>query len=405
MPKYEYTATDMTNRRMSDAADARDEADLRRILRSRGLVLLKAREVKEKHTSYRMKSNEVGEFSRQLASMLGSGITVVRAMEILTERDFKPAIVTIYRKLHKSLTQGMTVSEAMREQPRAFPGLLINMYASGEASGQLEHVAAKMADHYEKEHRLNSKVRSAMTYPVLLLVAMIVAVLAIFIFILPTFFEILEGIELPAITIVMMSISKFLQSYWLQVIIGVLLLIVVYQYLRTLPKIAYQIDKSKLYIPKIGALMRTIYTARFARTLSSLYTSGVSMLRALEITSTILSNRYLESQFQDVIRDIRNGELLSLSVGKVDGFDKKLSTTIMIGEESGRLDTMLESTAESFDYEAEMATGRMVQMIEPVMMMVMGVMIALVMGSVFLPVLELYSSADQLGAIIYYSGT
>lgn len=398
LPKYAFTATDLQNRRVSDVLDARDEDDLRRLLRARNLVPLKIKAIREAHTNYRLKANETAEFSRQLSSMLGSGITVVRALEILSERDFKPQLLLIYRKLHKSLQQGMTMSEAMREQPRAFPELLVNMYASGEASGQLEHVASKMAVHYEKEHRLNKKVRSAMTYPVSILVMTIAAVMVIFIVVLPSFFDILTGTELPAITVAVMAISGFLQSYWPQVIIGLFLLVAMYHYLRTVRKVAHQIDKTKLRLPAIGKLLKTIYTARFARTLSSLYTSGVSMIRALEITSTILANRYIESQFENVIRNVRNGESLSSSVGIVDGFDRKLTTTILIGEESGRLDSMLESTAESFDYEAEMATGQMVQMIEPIMLLIMGVIIVLVMGAVFLPVLQLYSSAQTLGA-------
>jgi len=396
MPKYNYIAVDLENNKKSDTVDAKDESDLRRILRNQNLVPIRYKEIDEKKTSYRLKADQTSEFSRQLASMLGSGITLVRAMEILKDRDFKPKLRMVYEKIHKDVQQGFTLSEAMRLQPRAFPGLLINMYASGEASGQLEQVANKMAVHYDKENRLNGKVKTAMTYPIILLVVTLVVVMLIFTVVLPQFFELLGDIELPLITRVVIAISGFLQSNWLYVIIGVLTVIAICQYLMRIRKVALKVDRLKIRVPIIGKLLKIIYTARFARTLSSLYTSGISMLNALEITRTTISNTYIENQFDEVIKSVRNGEFLSESVGMVDGFDKKLSATILIGEETGRLDAMLESTAESFDYEAEMATGRLVQLLEPVMIVILAVVVGGIMLAVMMPIMTLYQNAGNL---------
>jgi len=396
MPKYNYIAVDLENNKKSDTVDAKDESDLRRILRNQNLVPIRYKEIDEKKTSYRLKADQTSEFSRQLASMLGSGITLVRAMEILKDRDFKPKLRMVYEKIHKDVQQGFTLSEAMRLQPRAFPGLLVNMYASGEASGQLEQVANKMAVHYDKENRLNGKVKTAMTYPIILLVVTLVVVMLIFTVVLPQFFELLGDIELPLITRVVIAISGFMQSNWLYVIIGVLTVIAICQYLMRIRKVALKVDRLKIRVPIIGKLLKIIYTARFARTLSSLYTSGISMLNALEITRTTISNMYIENQFDDVIKSVRNGEFLSESVAMVDGFDKKLSATILIGEETGRLDAMLESTAESFDYEAEMATGRLVQLLEPVMIVILAVVVGGIMLAVMMPIMTLYQNAGNL---------
>ena len=396
MPKYNYIAVDLENNKKSDIVDAKDESDLRRILRNQNLVPIRYKEIDEKKTSYRLKADQTSEFSRQLASMLGSGITLVRAMEILKDRDFKPKLKMVYEKIHKDVQQGFTLSEAMRLQPRAFPGLLVNMYASGEASGQLEQVANKMAVHYDKENRLNGKVKTAMTYPIILLVVTLVVVMLIFTVVLPQFFELLGDIELPLITRVVIAISGFMQSNWLYVIIGVLTVIAICQYLMRIRKVALKVDRLKIRVPIIGKLLKIIYTARFARTLSSLYTSGISMLNALEITRTTISNTYIENQFDEVIKSVRNGEFLSESVAMVDGFDKKLSATILIGEETGRLDAMLESTAESFDYEAEMATGRLVQLLEPVMIVILAVVVGGIMLAVMMPIMTLYQNAGNL---------
>jgi type IV pilus assembly protein PilC len=288
------------------------------------------------------------------------------------------------------------MSEAMKLQARSFPELLVNMYASGETSGQLEQVATKMAVHYEKEHRLNGKVKTATTYPTILLSVTIIVVMLIFTVVLPQFFQILEGIELPAITQLMIGISGFLQNYWFLVILFGLVLVLVYKRLQTIDTVAFHTDRIKLRIAIVGKLLKIIYTARFARTLSSLYSSGISMITALEVSSTIVGNKYIERQFGEVIKNVRNGEALSVAINNVDGFDNKLSATIMIGEESGRLDSMLVSTAESFDYEAEVATGRLVQLIEPVMIVILAVVVGAIMLSVMLPIMTLYENVGNL---------
>lgn len=392
MAKYNYVALDMKSKKVSGVVNARDDADFKRAMRAQGLTPLKYNVMKAKSQSYRMKPNETAEFSRQLANMLASGITIVRAMEIIKDRDFKEKIKHIYQKLHNDVQQGFTLSEAMRMQGRAFPELLINMYASGEASGQLEKVAGKMGAHYEKEHRLKSKVKTATTYPIVLLVIVFIVVIVIFTLILPTFFILFEDIPLPFLTSIMLGISGFLQNYWYMAIIGMLSVIALFQYLLRIHKVAYQADRFKLKIRVVGKLLKTIYTARFARTLSSLYSSGIPMINALEITSTIVGNKYIEAQFGEVVKNVRNGEPLSGAVGAVNGFDKKLATAILIGEESGRLDAMLESTAENFDYEAETATDRLVQLIQPVMIVIMAVIVGSIILSVMLPILSLYQN-------------
>jgi len=392
MPKYYYSALDLTNKKMSGELDARDEDDVRRLLRAQNLVPVKYNVIEDKAARYRMKALETGEFCRQLSSMLASGITIVRAMEILKERDFSPKVKKVYDKMHRDVMMGYTLSEAMRLQGKTFPDLLINMFASGEASGQLERVADKMASHYEKEHRLNSRAKAAMTYPLVLLIVTIGAVMLLFIVVLPNLFDMFEGMDLPAITLFMINASEFMQNYWYIVIIAALLIILLFQFILTIDKVRYHFDHFKLKAPVAGKLVKIIYTARFARTLSSLYSSGIPMLRALEITASIINNKYIAEQFNDVIMNVRNGEPLSATISKVDGFDKKLATTIMIGEESGRLDAMLESTAESFDYEAEVALDKLVQLIQPVMIVIMAAIIGTVMISVMMPMMSLYQN-------------
>jgi type IV pilus assembly protein PilC len=398
MPKYQFTAIDLENKRLTSTVDARDEDDFRKILRGKNLVPVKFKVLDEKKSTYRFKADEVSEFCRQLSSMLSSGITAVRAMEIIKDRDFKKVrIKNAYDRLHKDVQQGLTLSEAMKSQGRSFPELLINMFASGEASGQLENVTDKMAIHYDKENKLNGKVKSAMNYPKIMAIFMVIAVVAIFTIILPGFFDALSDMELPTLTKVTIAISDFLVNRWYIAVIVVLAVVSIIIYLLRVPSVRHKFDQSKLRLPVIGKLLLIIYTARFARTLSSLYSSGVSMIKALEISGTIIGNKYVEGQFPAVIRDVRNGETLSVSVRKIKGFDSKLPNTILIGEESGRLETMLVSIADSFDFEAEQATGRLVELVQPVMLVVMAAAIILVMMSVMMPLMSLYADPSMMG--------
>jgi type IV pilus assembly protein PilC len=398
MPKYQFTAIDLDNRKLTASVDAKDDDDFRKIMRGKDLVPVKYKILDEHRNTYRLKSAEVSEFCRQLSSMLSSGITAVRAMEIIKERDYKNVkLKYVYEGVHRDIQQGITMSEAMQMQGVAFPNLLMNMFASGEASGQLVNVTEKMAMHYDKEHRLQGKVKSAMNYPMILLVVTLLVVIAIFTLILPTFFIALEGMELPLITRVMITISETMISKWYILLIIALSLTALVSYLLQVPGIRLKFDEMKLKMPILGPLMHIIYTARFARTLSSLYSSGVSMIRSLEISGTIIGNKFVENQFPDVVKDVRNGEALSASVRKVKGFDNKLPNTILIGEEAGRLETMLISTADGFDYEAEQATGRLVQLVEPIMLVLMAGVIGTVMIAVMMPLMQMYGDPDMFG--------
>jgi len=392
MPKYRFSALDASNVKVMGEVEARDEGDLRRILLGRGVFPTRIKVLDEKKYSYRVKSHEVSDFCRQLSSMMASGITVVRAMEIVKERDNIPKLKAIFEQMHKNIQKGMALSDAMRAHGNAFPLLLVNMAASGETSGRLENVLSRMALHYDKEHKLEGKIKSALRYPKILAVATAAVVLIVFLLVLPEFFDMLEDMDKPLITRAVIGFSNFLMSGWYLILIVVLVLIVLVQYLLSLEKVRLAFDKSKLKMPVVGKLLRTIYTARFSRTLSSLYSSGVSMIKSLEITGTVVMNKYIESQFVELVKDVRNGESLSASVRKIDGFDNKLPNTIMIGEEAGRLDTMLVSTADSFEYEAEEATGALVALSEPIMIVVMGIIIMIVLLSVMLPMAGLYDT-------------
>lgn len=393
MPVYKYKARTEDGVLVTGKIDAVDKTALVTRLRTNGMFLISMNvEDKRSKKKKKLKAMEISDFSRQIGTMLYSGVSLLRAVDIISKRDIKPGIRDIYQDIASNLKRGVPLWEAMKNQNGAFPELIINMFAAGEAGGKLDQAAMKMAHHYEMEHKLQSKIKSAMTYPLLLLIVSVLVILILFTFVLPNFFGIFEGVELPGITKFLMGISKTLINYWHYLIVGVVIFVLLFKFVLSLEKVRYEFDKLKLRIPIIGKLLKIIYTARFSRTLSSLYAGGIIMLNALTITRGTIGNHYIAGQFDNVISDVRRGNTLSESLAKVDGFDTKLASTVLIGEETGKLDEMLEATASSFEYESEEATARLTGIVEPLMIVIMAVVIGFIMVAVLLPIYDMYGN-------------
>jgi type IV pilus assembly protein PilC len=393
MPIYRYSAVTMDGAKTSGRADAASEAQLGLMLKQEGLFLTGSSLLEQNVNTPKLKLQEVADFCRQLAAMLSSGITLTRAMMIIEQRDSKPHVKKIYQAVIAELQRGSTLSEAMAKQGKAFPELLISMMKAGESSGRMDITAQKMAVTFEKRHKLNQKLKNATTYPLILIVMIIGVVLIIFTFVLPSFFTMFDSMdELPVPTQIVIGISDFLTRYLWLVAIGVVVAVGALLYTFRLPAPRRFIDRLKLGLPKVGGLMRTIYTGRFARTLSSLYVSGIPMIQALTIARGTVGNKYIEWQFAGVIDALGNGRTLSQALGAVDGFEEKLNSTLLIGEESGRLEQMLESVADQYDYDSDIATSRLITILEPILICVMAGIVAFVMISVMLPIYQLYQN-------------
>jgi type IV pilus assembly protein PilC len=393
MPLYKYSAVAMDGTRMNGRMEAADESQLGSILSGDGLFLMGASPFDERKRHSKLTMPEVSDFCRQLAAMLSSGIPLIRAMMIIEQRDAKPHVKKIYQEMIAELQRGSTLSESMLKQAGTFPELLINMIKAGESSGRLDITALKMADAFGKQHKLNQKLKSATTYPIILVVMIIVVMLVIFTFVLPSFFGMFDSMgELPFPTRIVIAISNFLTHYFWLLGIAAAACAAALWYTFRLPAPRMWLDKRKLKFLKIGHLLSTIYTGRFARTLASLYVSGIPMIQALRIARGTIGNTYIEQQFDSVIDALGNGRTLSQALGSVDGFERKLHSTILIGEESGRLEQMLESTADQYDYDSEMATTRKITMLEPILICIMAGVVAFVMISVMLPIYQLYQN-------------
>lgn len=271
-----------------------------------------------------------------------------------------------------------------------FPEMMVNMFRAAEASGQLEKTANHLAEHYRKEHRLANQMRTATLYPKILCIVALSIVMFVFLVIVPMVEPLFANMELPMSTQILMAISSGMKTHWYLILCMLFLPFVLGPCLLSLNRVRMLWDMILLHLPMIGKQMRTICTARFARCQSSLYASGVSMVDSLKIASRTLGNRYLESQFTEVIRQVENGTALSMAMETVDGLDKKLSAMICVGEETGKLDVMLASLADGYEHEAEMAMNRMVSLIEPFLIIVIGGVVAVILLGIMVPMWSMY---------------
>ena len=391
MPLYRFEATAQNGKLKRGRREAADERALRDQLSAEKLTLIEAIELESAPSTAKLKTEELSEFCRELGSMLSAGVPLVRALNIMVGEDNKARVRDVYSDIYTYIQRGNSLSEAMEHQG-GFPTLLVSAFRASESSGQMDITAEQMAKHYEKEHRTKAKIRTAAFYPCFLLVLTVVIVWVIFNFILPSFFTLFEGMELPAMTQFILNLSNAMKENGVLIIIVFFILVAILILVFRLPPVKLWADRLKLRIPYIGKLLRTIYTSRFARTLSSLYSSGLTILNALQSTRDTIGNTYIASQFDNIVSEVRNGSSLSQAAATVDGFDPKLASTIAIGEESGNLDYMLNSMAEAFDYDADQAMSKLTAVIEPVLIIIMALIIGFVIISVMLPILSLYNS-------------
>lgn len=394
MASYKYKASTLSGTIKKGLREASDEFQLKDLLRNENLYLISCTEHENNIRSRRLKNLELSDFFRQMAAMIDSGISIFASLDILTQRAFSPNMTKVVATMHRLVKIGTPLSVAMKQTNGAFPPIAISMVEAGEASGKSDQIFTRLADHFENENKTTSTIKGAMTYPIILLCLLIVAVIAIFTFILPRFMTLFSGmdVEMPLPTRIVIAISNFFTQKWYILIMAAVILFMLGSTLLSMPKVQIFLTKALLHAGKIGHLLSIIFSARFCRTFSSLYSSGLSIINACQISKSTIGCPYIASQFDRVISDIRQGNTISESLGRVDGFDIKLKSTIHIGEESGRLETMLTTTADAYEYESEQSIKKLTSLIEPIMICLMGVIIAFVFVSVMLPIYNLYAS-------------
>ncbi|MGL4344412.1 MAG: type II secretion system F family protein [Cellulosilyticaceae bacterium] len=396
MAEYSYIAKDNNNETTKGHIVAKDKKEFYEGLSRKGLYC----------TSYTIKNEKVKIYEkpvqlkdlvimcRQFGTMLDSGVSVVKAIDILYEQADKPYLKTLFFEIYEDVQKGNTISSAMKKHEGAFPNLFISMIESGEASGTLDLAMMKLGTHYEKENILRNKTRTAMIYPTILACVASVVILILMLFVVPNFFELFTDdlAQLPWNTRLLIQMSQALITHWIPILIGVLISIVGGIILLKNSKVRENFDSFKLDIPIIGKLYQTILSARFAQTMATLYLSGISLIEALTITQKVLGNKAMDNGFEAAKENIIRGMSLSEAIQEMDFFPPMLSQMIYIGEESGSLDQVLEKTSKFYEEEAETAIQKMVSLLEPTMIVILGIIVGFIIASVLPPIYDMFQN-------------
>ena len=377
MKKFKYKAMKNDGTKTTGEYEANSRDDVMEMITSNGYYPLKVEEVIESATiniHKKIKVKEISIFCRQMYTMLDAGVPLINALNLMSTQVTNKHLVEIVKELEEDVRKGEMLSNSMRKFPEAFPTLLTSMVESGEASGNLDEMFLRMSTHFEKENKINNKVKAAMIYPIILACVGVAALIVVMVFVMPTFVSLFDssGAELPAATRLLIGLSSFMSNHYLMVI-GILIAIIVgiIMYSKTESGI-YFFAKLKISFPLIKDLNRKMIVSRFTRTLSTLLASGVSLVESLPIVSAVLNNVIAEDEVLKIRERVVKGEGLSTPIEDCELFPPMLSSMVRIGEESGALDDMLNKTADFYDEEVEQAIQTLTSMLEPIMIIIMG---------------------------------
>jgi len=342
--------------------------------------------------SKRIKTRDKAVFARQFATMINSGLAVLRALHVLEQQTQNSRLKKIIRAVRDDVEAGMPLSDAMAKHPAAFDRLYVAMVRAGEAGGALDQTLNRLAAQLEKEDSLRRAIKSAMTYPVLIAVFAVLVMIGMLLFIIPIFAGMYKdlGGELPSLTRLMMGISNLLKGYWFIIFPVLILLAWALVRLKNTEQGRKGWDRIKLKLPmKLGPVIQKIALARFSRTLATLVGAGVPILQAIEITGKTSGNTVIEESMVDVKESVRSGETIAKPLSRVPVFPPMVTHMISIGEETGALDSMLNKIADFYEDEVDAAVKSLTSIIEPVMMMFVGGLVGVIVISMYLPMFNM----------------
>lgn len=392
MARFFYRAKEINGTVVSGVAEAADKEELIRNLRRQGLFCFAIKnktQTTPSETPVQLK--QIALFCRQLAAMLHAGVTMTNALDIIYQSAKSKRMKAAVLQLYEGVQKGQALSVTMSQMNKTFPELLIYMIETGEASGTLDTIMEQMADHFEKEVEMNAKIRAALLYPAILSIVSVAVVIFLITVILPQFITMYAGIELPLPTRMLLSLSHFVRTKWPFLLGGLLGLVFLWMYFMTKRNFRIRIHHWKFKIPIVGKLYQTIITSRFASTFCILYQSGVNVLKGMEIIARVLRNSYVEKKLFYAAEGLRRGEMLSECLEKTEMFEAMFLSMILVGEESGSLDDILQKTGSYYQREAQQAATKLVGLIGPIMIVILGVIIGFIVISIMLPIFTMYN--------------
>ena len=400
MPLFKCTVLNTLGEKEVIYHEAADDVVLKAELKLNKMHVLKTKVVKEKKEneflalSSKVKADEFTNFLRQFAVMVNAGIPISDCMNSLRSQRFSKPLRVVLQKIYYDIESGILLSEAFEKHPKVFPSFFVSMVAIGEVSGSLDNVLLSMADYYENDRRIKKKAKSAMVYPTVLLVLVFAVLLFVMLFILPSFESTINelGGEVPTITRVMMSISHFIQNkIYIIIPVIVVVFIAIKLFFKT-KKGKYIRDYLLFRLPIVGKVQRNLITSRFAKAFVILLGSGMNLIDCLENLKKMLGNEVFSRKFNFTIEEVKRGRRLAPSIEATKLFPSILTEMINVGEETGNIEDVLVATSSYFDELVESSISKAIASLEPVMIISIGGIVAIVILSVSVPIISLMGS-------------
>ncbi|EGT3600750.1 type II secretion system F family protein [Clostridium perfringens] len=399
MANFKYKAINSEGQRIEGSQSADSESQVREMLLSNQYYPLSIEKENSKSKSSlsfnrKVKLKDIAVFCRQFYVMLDSGLSIGKTLNILIEQGEKPKIREALIGVNGDLKRGETLANSMRKRKDVFPNLLTSMIDAGERSGNLDIILKRMAEYYEKETKIRGKIKSAMIYPIVLGVVAIIAITFILTFVMPTFVQMFEenNVDLPTSTKMVLGTSEVLGKYGIIIfLILVTAIILLGKYLKS-EEGQYKLSVINLKIPVIKKLTQKIIVSRFTRTMGIVSSSGMSLVTSLEIVASVVGNKIAEKELLKVKEKVLKGEGLGDSIMKIKIFPPMLASMVKIGEEAGSLDSILDKTADFYDDELEREIQTATALIEPAMIVLMGIIIGFLLISILTPMFTMYNS-------------
>jgi len=397
MATFTYTARSFSGDLKTATLEAASRDDVIAQLRRQRLSVVKIDEaVQKKVRGGHIKMRDVVIFTRQFSTMINAGLPLVQALTILAEQSQNKTLSDITRKVVFDVESGNTVADAMGKHPKAFSPLYVNMVAAGEAGGILDTILMRLATFMEKNDALVRKVKGAMIYPSVIMSVAGIAVTVLLIFVIPVFENLFSsaGLALPLPTRIVMAMSRFLKGYWYMVIAAVVAIWFLYKRYTSKPDGRLRVDRILLNIPVLGDVLRKSAVSRFTRTLGTLVSSGVSILDGLEITAKTAGNRVVQDAIMESRASIAGGDTIAQPLKKSGVFPPMVISMISVGEQTGGLDEMLTKIADFYDDEVDAAVGNLLSLLEPMMIVFLGVVVGGMVVAMYLPIFDMINAVQ-----------
>jgi type IV pilus assembly protein PilC len=397
MPVYKWVAETRKGRTLKGEVEAADEKIAGLQLKRRNLVVKKIKQKPKdlfENVSFmqpRVTNKDLVVFTRQFSTMIDAGLPLIQGLTILSEQTENKTFRNILKKVTKDVEGGSSLAEALKKHPKVFDTLFANLVAAGEVGGILDSILQRLAFYIEKAEKLRGRIKSAMTYPIIVIIIAILVISVILVFVIPVFEEMFSGLgaSLPVPTLIVVNMSRFLKGN-IHYIIGALILLVwLFRIYKNSEGGRKKLDALALKLPVFGLLLKKVAVARFTRTLGTMISSGVPILDAMDVVAKTSGNVILEEVIYEVRSSIAEGQTIAEPLSEADIFPHMVVQMIAVGEATGSLDTMLEKIADFYDEEVDNAVAALTSMLEPLLMVFLGGTIGGLVVAMYLPIFKM----------------